>query len=59
MTKVKIKKEELWPYYDDWSGYGKPDWDIEIPTELWERYQKSMYDFFSVLDELKTVLKDD
>jgi len=59
LTKVKISREELWYYYDDWGGYGKPDLDVEIPTELWEEYKKSMSAFFSILDELKTFLKDD
>lgn len=56
--KVQLQHEELWWYYGDWSGYGTPDIDQDVPDDLFNRYEKAMGEFFTVLDELKEFLGD-
>jgi hypothetical protein len=57
--RVQIERAELWFYYDDWNGYGKPDFDVEIPDDLYNEYEKKRNDFLSILQDLRTYLKDD
>ncbi len=56
--RVRLEEAELWPYYDDWSGHGKPDYDIEIPDELFTKYEIARNKFFCVLNELQEFLGD-
>jgi hypothetical protein len=56
--RVQLSSEELWPYYDDWHGYGRPDFDVDVPDDLFNRYEKARGEFFTVLEELKEFLRD-
>lgn len=56
--RVQLSTDELYPYYEDWHGFGKPDFDLEVPDELFNRYEKAKGDFFTVLYELKEFLGD-
>ena len=55
---VKFDHQELWFYYDDWSGYGEPDIDSEVPDNLYNRYLNAKQEFFQVLNELREFLDD-
>ena len=59
LIKVKLEREELWPYYTTWSGYGKPQFDLEVPEDLWNRYHTALGVFLGTLSEFKIFLKDD
>jgi len=56
--RVQLQYEELWWYYGDWNGYGPPGIDQDVPDDLFNRYEKAMSDFFTVLNELKEFLGD-
>ena len=36
--RVKLSHAELYPYYAEWHGYGTPDFDLDIPDDLYQRY---------------------
>ena len=57
--KIKLESEELWPYFEEWCGYGDPEYDVEIPDELWESYSKALGTFREELNKMKTFLKYD
>lgn len=56
--KVQLDKQELWPYYEEWSGFGRPDYDLEIPEDLYTEYKQKKGDFFIVLDKMAEFLND-
>lgn len=56
--RVQLSTDELYPYYEDWHGFGTPDFDLDVPDELFHRYAKAKGDFFTVLNELKGFLGD-
>jgi len=56
--KIKLESEELWPYFEEWCGYGNPEYDVEIPDELWESYSKALDTFMKELNKMKTFLNE-
>jgi len=59
LSKVKLEKNELWPYYKVYRGKYTPDFHVEIPEELWNRYETTLHEFLDALAKLKVFLKDD
>ena len=56
---VKLDKCELWPYYEEYHGYMIPDFEVDIPDDLWNYYVETKKDFFGALQEIKEYLKDE
>lgn len=61
---VKLDKCALWPYYEEsyykeYHGHRKPDFEVEIPDDLWGYYVETKKDFFGALQEIKEYLKDE
>ena len=57
--RVKLGLGELHPVYYDQSGFNYPDYDVEVPDELWYTYKEALSRFTDKLEQLKEFISDD
>jgi hypothetical protein len=53
-VKVYAEKDEYWPWYDLRleDGYGWADEMVEIPEDLWTRYQEASEEYWKLKYEI-------
>lgn len=54
--RVQLSTDEWYPIYEVWHGFGNPEFDLDIPDELWNEYLTAMGNYLNAKSKLREFL---